>query len=255
MINALQGFSNLYHKIAVFKRVEAQHELRVEDLHHSDPAIVIRIAEYVLEHHEQIAQGGWIASASAVLVIARELIQTTKHQHGRPVQRAVVGKDGNATIVNAQGGNFSIHVDTLNIYQRGIVAGDLGKMVAPLKPGKVDGMEFSFTYPNGKGTESVAAEDRDSFYSGRSQTVSNARIFLEGEFDSLSKSRHGGSFYLKDGGRVRYRFAEENLYEFFLYSGPVRVECEAKIGEDKKPFSITIYSVEPLQGDLFSGTG
>jgi hypothetical protein len=255
VISALRGFANTYGTIASITDPERQHQIRVSAISRS--SFAVSIIAWVADNHTLVA----VATPVATLIITTilKLIELKKATKGQPPAGIAVNGDNNTVIVTTAGDNTQIVVprEVYDLYKSKSVDGELSKLAAPLREGKVDAVSITAKDAHLVLKPVVITSSEKVFFQAgdTAKTATSQPVVLDGQFVSLNKESNRGSFRMQNGNRVRYHFTGENptqMHGDFAHKGPVRVECSATFDSSLELKSIDITRVERLQGDLFN---
>lgn len=256
VVDALQGFSGAYTKVANFMNPEVSPQLRVAAIKKGSFQLEILglIVSTVAAHEPQLkaVELMWHYAKYAFKVVT-ELIRVKKHTQGKPYTLAVKGDGNNVNVINAENVTLNVTIDTANIMKAKLVDGDLNKIATPLRKDAVQKAELVAREGQKQLEEaSITSEERDFF---RPEPISEtaAETEMEGRLVSLNKETNRGTFKLNKTDSVPYHYIgkdKESFHADFSYKGPVRATCVAHYDENNELISIDIKSVERLQGSF-----
>jgi hypothetical protein len=253
VVDALQGFSGAYSKVANFMNPELSPQLRVSAV--KTGSFELQILGWILStatEHEQHFKTieATLYYAKHIMKILTELISAKKHVQGKPYTISVKGDGNTINIINAENVTIPVTVDTVNILKSRLVDGDLNKIAAPLRKDTIQKAQLIAREGQKQLEEaSITSEEREFF---RPEPVEEtaAETEMEGRLVSLNKETNKGTFKLSKTDSVPYHFIgkeKESFHADFSYKGPVRATCVAHYDENKELLSIDIKSVERLQ--------
>jgi hypothetical protein len=258
VIDALQGFSGAYGKVASRMSAQARYELRVSAITPGSFDMLILAAVYLAQNQDQLkALEAFGHVAKYVFGLIANVIRAKKHTKGLPYNVAVKG-DGNTTVlINADNVDMTIPPEAIDLFREKLLDSDLNKIVAPLRPGSIESAEITADDGSGEPIEaSINSEEREFFRP--ISLESSKEIEIVGTLVSLNKETSRGTFKFGNNASVRYHYVGDNPDSFhadFAYKGPVRVTCTAHFDENLTPVQLDIKSVKRLQPELgFGGT-
>lgn len=252
VISALRGFSNAYGRIASADDPNGQHQIRVSAINKSSFAVTI--IAWAVANTALLAVTTPIAALIVQTII--KLIELKKATKGKPPAAINVDGNNNTVIVTTAGDNTKIIVskDVYELYQSKALDGDLNKIAAPLKEGKVDAVSVSAKDLSGMIGPVVITSSEKGFFQGEEVVTATSKpVEIDGRFVSLNKESNRGTFRMQNGSKVRYHFTGEDsgkMYSDFAYKGPVRVDCVATFDSNLELKGIDIKGVSRLQSDL-----
>lgn len=248
VVDALQGFSGAYGRIASLVDSDKEHELRVTAVRTgSFELLVVAWVVSVVASGEIESLKPIVDSARWVYSLLKGVVSAKKHTRGRPYDFSVKGDNNTVVIFNADGAQLSVPPEVFEIFKSKIIDSNLNKIAAPLSPDRIDSAEISIE--NDPEPIFITAGERDAF---ASQLAAGSKIDTEliGRFVSLNKERDNGTFKMGNERNVRYRYigdSPEKMHSDFSYEGPVRVKCMAILDENLEVDFLEIKSVERLQ--------
>jgi hypothetical protein len=252
VISALRGFSNAYGRIASADDPNGQHQIRVSAINKSSFAVTI--IAWATAHATLLA----VATPIATLIVTTilKLIELKKATKGQPPAAVNVDGTNNTVIITTAGDNTKIIVsrEVYDLYHSKTLDGDLSKIAAPLKEGKVEAVSLSAKDASGSIEPVVITNSEKGFFRGEEITTATSKpVELEGRFISLNKESNRGTFKMQNGTKVKYHFGGEDpsrMHSDFAYKGPVRVECIATFDNNLELKGLDIKTVTKLQPDL-----
>lgn len=252
VISALRGFSNAYGRVASTDDPNGQHQIRVSAINKSSFAVTI--VAWATANATLLA----VATPIAALIVTTilKLIELKKATKGKPPAAVNVDGNNNTVIITTAGDNTKIVVsrEVYALYNSKALDGDLSKIAAPLKEGKVEAVSLSAKDASGPIEPVVITNSEKSFFRGEEvATATSKPVELAGRFVSLNKESNRGTFKMENGTKVRYHFSGEDptkMHSDFAYKGPVRVECIATFDNNLELKALDIKTVSKLQPDL-----
>jgi hypothetical protein len=252
VISALRGFSNAYGRVASTDDPNGQHQIRVSAINKSSFAVTI--VAWATANATLLA----VATPIAALIVTTilKLIELKKATKGKPPAAVNVDGNNNTVIITTAGDNTKIVVsrEVYALYNSKALDGDLSKIAAPLKEGKVEAVSLSAKDASGPIEPVVITNSEKSFFRGEEVAVATSKpVELAGRFVSLNKESNRGTFKMENGTKVRYHFSGEDptkMHSDFAYKGPVRVECIATFDNNLELKGLDIKTVSKLQPDL-----
>jgi hypothetical protein len=252
VISALRGFSNAYGRVASTDDPNGQHQIRVSAINKSSFAVTI--VAWATSNATLLA----VATPIAALIVTTilKLIELKKATKGKPPAAVNVDGNNNTVIITTAGDNTKIVVsrEVYALYNSKALDGDLSKIAAPLKEGKVEAVSLSAKDASGPIEPVVITNSEKSFFRGEEVAVATSKpVELAGRFVSLNKESNRGTFKMENGTKVRYHFSGEDptkMHSDFAYKGPVRVECIATFDNNLELKGLDIKTVSKLQPDL-----
>ena len=252
VISALRGFSNAYGRVASTDDPNGQHQIRVSAINKSSFAVTI--VAWATANATLLA----VATPIAALIVTTilKLIELKKATKGKPPAAVNVDGNNNTVIITTAGDNTKIVVsrEVYALYNSKALDGDLSKIAAPLKEGKVEAVSLSAKDASGPIEPVVITNSEKSFFRGEEVAVATSKpVELAGRFVSLNKESNRGTFKMENGTKVRYHFSGEDptkMHSDFAYKGPVRVECVATFDNNLELKGLDIKTVSKLQPDL-----
>ena len=255
IVPALEGLSSVYGKITNLYEPGSQHKLRITAVNKGSFEVVIEVWNKLGEISPQLQGGavvGGVAFGAVKMIL--KLMQLTKHIQKQPYTETVPAVSNTISIKNSNGNEINVPIQVFTLYKEGAVAGDLAKVVKPLQEDKIDKAEIFAESQDEQLHESVTVHEKSYFEDNEIVATKTDVMWLQGTFNSLYKSTNKGFFILSNGNRVAYKLVAEhpeNLYEYFIYPGLVRVRCIAELDENLKPILLEIDDVEKVQMDIF----
>lgn len=249
VVDALQGFSSAYGRIASLVDSERTHQIRVSSIKEGSFHVDLVVLWAIL-----VAQEGHIKTMETVAGAAKYVydllvgvIRAKKHVKSEPYNISVKGNDNTLLLINAQGAELQIPVSVLEILQSKLIDGDLKKIVSPLRENSIDKVELK---AGDEEEETIDAKDREYFRT--TSTSTSKETELEGTLVSLNKETNRGTFRLGNVG-VPYHYVGNNAISFysdFSYRGPVRITCIAHFDEALRPTLLEVSKAIRLQSEL-----
>jgi len=255
VIDALQGFSSAYGKVAAERESGVQHNLRVSEINKSSFELVV-LAWIVLGDVSNQLQALNIVTGASRWVVSTiaGYITAKKHAHNQPYTTRIDGDNNTVVVINAQGASLSLPPEVFRLFESRTLDEDIGRIAEPLQDGEVNSAKIS-----ARDTEPVPIEEElttgDKPYFEPPDVedepvVTSKATSLDGHFISLNKETNRGTFELPGGNHVPYHYLGSNpftLHRDFAYRGPVRIKCEAFFDKDLSPIRLDIASVRRLQ--------
>ena len=243
-------------RIAAYKNLEHQHKIRITGVEKGSFNLLLEVWKVVGENADQLqALGAVGGGASGIVVAILGLIKLTKHVKKKPYTETVNGQNQSVVIKNSDNVDIEMPIQIFNIFKEGAIAQDLSKISKPIEHGKIDSANITAKYEEKTMEEKITLEEKPYFEVGQVEVTKTQEQWLEGRFNSLTKSTNRGFFHLNDGTRVSYVLTNDDpvsLYQYFIYNGPVSVRCVAHLDENLKPILLDIFEIKKLQGELFT---
>jgi len=250
-VSALQGFANAYTKLALSKKSDVSHQIRISGIKKGSVEFVLKVLaenKDALEAAAALATVG--GSAAAIFLAVLEVIKLTKHIGGAEHTAKPSAETGGVVVENSDNVTVVVSNDVYNIYQEGLIKQDLSRLVAPLKINGVDAVKLSAKTRKGRISEDITSRQKSLFGYTPEESTQTKEMTLVGFIISLNKEWNGGSFRLQDGSRVSYKLKSDHpqtMYEHFVHKGLVRVNCVAHLDESLKPIRIEIRGIEDME--------
>jgi hypothetical protein len=249
VIDALEGFSGAYGKVASLVDSARTHEIRVTAVKEGSFKV-----DLVVFWGLMVASEGPIKTIETVIGGAKyvygliaDVIKAKKHVRNEPYTVSIPGSNNTVLLLNQTGGTLSIPLEALEILRSRLIDQDLKKIVSPLKENSIDTVQLkSGSEPD----ETISASDREYFRVSSVTTSKEAE--LRGTLVSYNKDSRRGLFRLGDLG-VPYRYvgdAQEQILTDFSYTGTVEVRCIAHFDESLSPTLLEISKVKRIQLEL-----
>lgn len=255
VVEALQGFSGAYSKIAARYSPESEHQLKVAALERGSFDIKV-IASAVLmstTYADQLKAVDTVTNAAKfVWDILFDVFRTKKHVKDGHHNVVVSGNGNTVVVVNAQGSSLHISPQAFEVFKDKLIDADCKKIVDPLEEGRVTAAELIEAEEGERGqVVTVNVDERDYFVG--STTVTSKPAELIGKFLSLNIERNTGTFRLGDQTTVRYRYVgkhKELFHAEFSRGQLVKVSCVAEFDDNLKPSNLKIERVHTVQRTL-----
>ncbi len=250
VVDALQGFSGSYSKVAALRATATEHQLKVAGVRTGSFDLLIQawsVIQQVAPTVETLHQ----ASDSALWVVKRVagVIGLKKHVKAQPYTFNVRGNDNTVIVINTEGGQLSVTPDTFEIFKDRLIDTELNKIASPLREGRVDSAEIRV---NNEPTAKIESSEREYFRPDA--TVATTReMEVVGTLVSLNKDTSRGLFRFGDRTSVRYHYAGDDRAGFhrdFSHTGPVRVTGDVTFDANLNVTHIEIRVVVYLQQEL-----
>jgi hypothetical protein len=256
VVEALQGFSGAYQKLANRVSPGTTYELKVSGFGTGSFEMLILAAMIWSHYGDQLkALGTVVEGVKWVISLLRDVIQAKKHTKGRPFNISVSGDNNRVLIINQEGSEFSTTREVLEILQDGLVDKELKRIAEPLDEGSVDSAEIVAQDVDVRAT--ISSPEKPYFQLEGSESKINP-IEIVGKLVSLNKERDKGTFRLKNNETVPYHFVgndKEQFYEDFSHEGLVKAVGKAEFDENLRPTRLDIQSAHPIQAELALGPG
>ena len=196
VISALRGFSNAYGRVASTDDPNGQHQIRVSAINKSSFAVTI--VAWATSNATLLA----VATPIAALIVTTilKLIELKKATKGKPPAAVNVDGNNNTVIITTAGDNTKIVVsrEVYALYNSKALDGDLSKIAAPLKEGKVEAVSLSAKDASGPIEPVVITNSEKSFFRGEEVAVATSKpVELAGRFVSLNKESNRGMAHSK----------------------------------------------------------
>ena len=251
----IQGFASAYGKVSSYKNFDYQHNLRIIGIKKGSADILLQARDIINNNANQIQAIGVVGSGVAFTVgLILKVISLTKHVKKKPFTNKISNNNQTIIVTNCDKVSIEYTLDVFNIFNEGLIAPDLNKIVRPLDEGRIDSSEIITKYDNKEEKEIIIFEEKKYFDTSIAPATSTKEAWITGKFNSLTKSTNRGYFFLTDGTRVSYEIKAENpevLYPHFIYKGLVKVKAVVQLDENLKPTQIDIYDVQRLQQALY----
>lgn len=249
---ALDGFSGAYRKTAAYFGPDSIPQLRVSAPKQGSFDLLV-IAGVALSQDPanlaSMAAHMW-DFAENVFHIVTGVINLKKHTKGQPYNLHVKGDGNQITIINADKVELVIPPQVLEVFQAKLIDRDMDKLMAPLRPKRIETAEFVI---EDKVETIVTSEERQYFRPDAQETTTKPDELI-GTLVSLNKEHKRGSFKMTDGKTVPYHFVGNDEDKFlrldFSYKGPVRATGTVEYDAEGKPIHIKITDVERLQAQF-----
>ncbi len=262
IVPALQGLASAYGKIANYKNLTGQHNLRVTGVKKGSFEVLLVVKDVAEAAQNNIALAASLgvtgASVSGLIIKAViKLIELTKHLKNKPYTEKIDQSSGLINFNNCDNVNLSISLDLHELYKTGTLKQDLQKIVRPLETGKIEAVVISAKTSDETVETKIDVEEKQYFEVPEVTVTQTQETWLTGMFNSLTKTTNKGFFILNDGNRVTYELRSETpeiFYPYFIYKGPVKVRCKAHMDENLKVTLLEIFEIQKLQGELFTSS-
>lgn len=253
VVDALQGFSGAYSKIARLRSDGVEHELRVSAIKQNSFDVHI-VAWLALANQAETIESLKIAYHATRWVIERifKMMEVKKHAANQPISVAIEGANNTVVAINASGAKLVITPELLDLIRDKTLDADLNKIVSPLEPHKVESAELTAeTEGQPVLKEKVNTEEREFFRPISVETTKDSEIV--GKFVSLNKENNRGTFELSNGKHVPYRYSgpdPDSFHMTFARKGPIRVEGKVSFDENLEPTQVEVRAAHHLQKEL-----
>ncbi len=252
-IPALQGFASAYGKISLLKELDYQHKLRITGIQKGSLDILLEVWKAIGENAQQLqALGAVTAGGAAIVMLILEVIKMKKHVEDKPYTEKISATNS-IIITNSQNIDLEFPLEVFNLFKDKLIDSDLAKLVKPLEKDRIDKTEIIAKYDGKTVSQDISVSEKPYFDTTIVDATQTKEVWLNGKFNSLTKSTNKGFLNLTDGTRVSYQFAiekPENFYKYFIYNGLVKVRCIAHLDENLRVSSIDIYEVQEIQPSL-----
>ena len=250
VVDALQGFSGSYSKVASLRDTATEHQLKVAGVRTGSFDLLIQ-AWSVVQQVAPVGETLHQASEAALWVVKRiaGVIGIKKHVRAQPYKIEVRGNDNTVLVVNVDGSQLAVPPDTFEIFRERLIDSELNKIASPLREGRVDSAEIRV---NNEPTAKIESSEREYFRPDAS-VATTREMDVVGTLVSLNKETSRGSFRLGDGRNVRYHYAgddREGFHRDFSHTGPVRVTGDVTFDTNLNVTHIEIKAVVYLQPEL-----
>jgi hypothetical protein len=254
VVDALQGFSGAYGKIANHLDPGETHQLRVSAIRTGSFELLIVAWAVLTQTGDQLAALETLGNATRyVLNVVAGVIGAKKHTKGQPYSVSVRGDNNTVVVVNAEGAELAIPPEAFNVFKEKLIEGDLNRIAAPLRQDSVDSAEIVADDDSHEPIEAIIRSDEREYFRPDASLVTTREIELAGLLVSLNKETNRGTFKLTNNKNVRYHYIGERPDSFhadFAYKGPVRVVCVAHFDENLELTHLEVKSVQRLQREL-----
>ncbi|MGC9603504.1 MAG: hypothetical protein ABSF47_03490, partial [Minisyncoccia bacterium] len=257
MIPALQGLSSAYGKIAVLQNPEARHSLRVTGVGRGTFHILIEAWNFLVQNQDQVILAAAVADImSPAFSVVKSIIgvaRATKHVKNQPYTEKINGVNQTINITNCDNVTLEVPLGIYQIYKDGLIKQDLNKITGSLAEAKIDSATIKVKSNKETEQETITLQEKKFFEVEEIVTTVTKEMWLTGVLNSLTKTTNRGSFYLNDGTRISYHLAgdrPEEMYQYFIYRGSVKIRCVASLDENLKPVQVDIFEIVPLQSPL-----
>jgi len=250
VVDSLQGFAGSYSKVAAIRASGTEYQLKVSGVRTGSFDLLIQawsVLQQVVPAGEIVYQT--VAGAGWVVHQITNIIGIKKHVKAQPYTVNVRGNDNTVVVINAEGADLTVPLESLEIFREHLIDADLNKIVAPLREGSVDSAEIRV---NNESAAVISSGEREYFRPDASVSTTR-QMDVVGKLVSLNKETSRGSFKLGDGRNVRYHYVgddREGFHRDFSHSGPVRVSGEVTFDISLVVTHIDIQAVVYLQPEL-----
>lgn len=261
-VEAVQGFSSAYGRISTSSSLSQKHRIRITGIEKGSVDILLTVKQVVDIASQNsdgiqtlvIAGGALGGIGMGIVKTIGWLVKFVKHVKKKPYTTKV--KDGGTVIIqNYENTVLEMPVNIFNIYKNneGGIKSDLYKITKPLEEGKIEEAEIQASSEKETYAEKITYNDKPYFDPKDEDLTETDKVWIQGSFNSLTKSTNKGYFYLSDGSRVSYEFKNENpenLHKYFLHKGLVKVQAIVHLDQNLKPSKLDIFSVKKLQIEM-----
>jgi hypothetical protein len=254
VLEALQGFSGAFGKVAAELTPDVQYQLRLSAINKSSFELLMLGAAFVIAHKDQLKALETLADAAKrIFRIVVDVINLKKHTKGQPYNLSITGDHNTVLVINAEGQELAIQPPALDVYKEKLIDADLSKIAAPLRPKSIESAEIVEAEDGAEQTEAIITNDDKDYFRSDGNTTTSRETDLAGTLISLNKETNAGTFKFGNGKTCRYRYKGDDPEKFhrdFAYKGLVRVTCMAEFDENLTVTRIDIVSVQRLQGEI-----
>jgi hypothetical protein len=252
VVEALQGFSGAYGKIASKLMPEATHQLRVAAIQKSSFDVFLHAAIFLGQGGDAIQKIETVSNAAkAVFGIITKIIGIKKHIKAHPYTFNF--RDRNVvTIVNADKLEMNFPPEAFEIFRESLIDGDLNKIVDPLQKNRIESAEIKVQDNSPEAMEAIVTSSERDYFRPSASSIQTEQE-LVGRLVSLNKDNNRGTFKLGNDTSVRYHYIGENKDQFhrdFSRKGPVKAVAIVDFDENLVPTHLEIKSIELLQSEL-----
>ena len=250
VVDALQGFSGAYGKVATQIDPNHVHQLKVTAIRHHSFDVWIVAGMFVatqLKDLETITD-----AAKFVFRTVAHVISLKKHTRGKPYQVSVTGNNNNVLVLNADGAELAVPLDAFGIFKDRLLDADLNKIASPLRENSVDEADLIADEGTAQELEAKITSSERDYFRPDSTTIQIRDLDLVGTLVSLNKESNRGTFKLA-AGNVPYHYigdTPEMFHSQFAHEGPVRAACKAEFDENGAIQRVDIIAAQLLQADL-----
>jgi hypothetical protein len=255
VVEALQGFSGAYGKVASVKTPDINHQLRVSAVNKSSfEMYLVAAIGLAVPYASQIQDIRKISDAARwVFQVVAGVVQAKKHTKGQPYTVSVKGNSNTLILINADGAELAIPPDAFDVYKRKLIDTDLNKIAAPLHDNAVASAELVADEGTAEEIDAVISSSEREYFRPDHAVIVSRETAVTGRFISLNKENNKGTFKLGNGKNVPYKYTggdAERFHTDFAYKGPVKVSGTVYFDENLEPTNIDVDSVEHLQGEI-----
>jgi hypothetical protein len=249
MIDALQGFSGAYEKVAKREgNPDERHRLRVSGLERGSSKIIVDIIEWII--HNPAPAGALIAGAGLLGKGAYKIVSDIagvmkgkKSLQGQPINFNQCTFNDNKVVIP---GGVQLSREQFDLLRTGELDSDLDKLTKPLEQGR--GVAEFELKTRTQELAKVRQDERPYFtHLYATVTTTEDNIPLEGVFYSHSKRSNRGMFHTVNGQHLRYHYVGDDiepLLRAYAYNGVVRVVGKVKFDSDGEPMSIDVREIQ-----------
>ena len=257
IVPVLQGFYGAYAELAKTYDPDSTHHVKITAVRRGSADIVLEVWQTVTGHPDLFAGVGAIFVTGAHLIVKKIIgvVRLKRHVKRRPFKAEITG-DNNIVVLNSQNVSVNVPKETHDTFESRIIDRHLDKLTSPLVIGRIDAAELETRPTKGEALrERITAEERHYFEVEKAVDSTTGKTKRIVTLNSLYKSTNNGTLRLPDGTLAPYRYKGDDnssLYSIFgSENGPVLVQCEEKLDQNKKVVSLDIFTIERLQLDLF----
>ena len=251
VVEALQGFSGAYGKVASEVAPDSTHQLRVAAIRESSFDVFIIAAIYLSQHADVLKTIETVTDAAKyVFGMVTAVIGLKKHTKGQPYNVNVKGNNNTVVVLNSDNVELHVPLESFELFKSGLIDRDLNKIVAPLRPNSIEVAELR---SEGEKPIEATITSAEREYFRPSSVVTMNENEIVGTLISLNKKTNRGTFEFGNDASVRYHYTGEDKDQFhkdFSRKGPVRVTAVVEFDENLTPLHLEIKRVEPLQSEL-----
>lgn len=258
IVPVLQGFANAFAELAKTDDPDSKHNVKIADVRQGSADVVLGVWTTVSDHPDFVTGAAALLIGSAQLIVRKIIgvVRLKRHVKRRPFKVEISG-DRNIVIMNSQKVSIETPKEIYDVFASGRIDKPLNKLTSPLAPGRIEAAEIEALPANGEPfRERITSQERHCFELEDVVVTSSRRAHRIVTLVSVHKGTNNGTLLLTNGKRASYSYKGDNhskLHRVFgTEDGPVIVQCEEKLDEEKEVVSLDIFDIERLQPDLLN---
>ena len=243
VIEALQGFSGAYSRVHRLKSFTDKHVLNIKSIENNCFEVILNS---VKEYGNQYVLGS-ISDIVTIVSSVATYIHCRKKSKGEKIiekNNNIIDGDNNV-IINLNADNKHM----LSLMENSQFAKNIGKLVKPLREGKIEQMTFSYYEEHTKKVheESVSWEERHYFDTAEEvETIIHKSIELNGFIRALDKKTNKGKFIDGDGKVYKFTLIMDNPRPYYIFFSNQEIKINGIATFDKEIKEILKIEIEEI---------